>query len=217
MKRAAWPGIVALALCAAVLPPRALAQAAGEQDHAPPKSVTIRIVTNAPDPKKWNVGKTADGTKRVFSCKPLACAAPEAVVFTFQKGQMTPPTPEWLEKYATVELPKIIRAASASRAVMTGQSEKIETLFSKTATLKDYPSALNETKITHGLEVVYVELAIVFAGPIVVRIESKSSSRDLAKNSLQGFVQELQIVETPGLPPGTAVPAKPRAPKTQEL
>jgi hypothetical protein len=217
MKRAAWPGAVALALCAALCPPPGLAQAAGDQDHAPPKSVTVKIVTNAPDPKKWNVGKTADGTKRVFSCKPLACAAPETVVFSFRKGQMTPPAADWLETYATVELPKTIRAAAASRAVMTGQSEKIETLFSKTATLKDYPSALNETKITQGLAVVYVELAIIFAGPIIVQIESKSPSRDLAKNSLQGFVQELQIVETPGPPPGTAGPARPRAPKTQEL
>jgi hypothetical protein len=136
-------------------------------------------------------------------------------MFIFQKGSMTPPTPEWLEKYATVELPKSIRAAAAAQAVMSNQSEKVETLQSQTATLKNYPSALNETRLTRGTATFYAEIAIIFAGPIIIRVESKSASRDLAKNSLQGFIQEMQIVETQGLPPGT--PAPPRPPKTQSL
>ena len=84
---------------------------------------------------------------------------------------MTPPSPEALEKFATVDLPKSIRAATAAQAVMTNQAEHIETLFSKPITLKNYPSALNETKIARGLASVYVEIAIIFASPIIIRVE----------------------------------------------
>jgi hypothetical protein len=194
----------------------AAAQAEGN-NAAPPKSMTVKIMTRAPDTEKWTAATSADHTKRVFTCKPLACSSPATVFFIFGKGLPKPPSPEWLENFAAIDLPKIIRAKGAADAVMHNRAERIETLFSKTATLKTYPAALNETRITNGTAVVYVEIAIIFAGPIIVRVESKSPSQDIAKNSLQGFIQELQIVETPGLPPGTPVPPRNRAPKNENL
>ena len=192
-----------------------MAQTAGEKKPAPPKTVSVRITTRAPDPTKWNTAKSKDGARRIYVCKPLACSTPETVMFTFQKGSLKQPSPELLEKFATVELPKSIRAAAAAEAVMANHSEQVDTLFSKTATLKNYPSALNETKLTRGLTTFYVEIAIIFAGPVIVRVESKSESRDLAKNSLEGFIQELQIVEAEGPAPGA--PSLPRPPKSENL
>ncbi len=219
MMRATWSRAAATAiLCVLLCAPRAaVAQTETGKDKAPPKTVTVKVTTRAPDPDKWRVANSTDRTRRLYTCKPLACSSPATVLFIFQKGSMTPPSPEALEKFATVDLPKSIRAATAAQAVMTNQAEHIETLFSKPITLKNYPSALNETKIARGLASVYVEIAIIFACPIIIRVELKSPSRDLAKNSLQGFIQEMQIAETEGLPPGMPVPSKPRPPKTESL
>ena len=60
------------------------------------------------------------------------------------------PDPKALEKFAKDDLPKSIRAAGAAREVMSDGTDKIETLASETATLKGYPSVVNESKISRG-------------------------------------------------------------------
>ena len=133
-------------------------------------------------PSKWLSGTATNGTVRAFKCKPEACSDPTTVVFTFQKGSFTPPSPAALEKFATVDLPKSIRAAAAARAVMSGVVERIETLASAPTVLQDYPSVVNETKFTRdGTSSVYVDTGIIFAGPIIIKVESRSPSRELAQ------------------------------------
>jgi hypothetical protein len=210
--------IVAAALCTLVFAPcLSFAQTGGANGAGPIKPGSVQITTRAPEPGKWDVGSAPNGSRRVFKCKPLACSDPETVSFTFQKGSLSAPDPKALEKLANVDLPKSIRAIAAARAVMTDGAERIETLFSKASTLKNYPSVLNETKFSRGPAAVYVEIAIIFAGPVIIRVESKSPSRDLAKNSLEGFVAAMQIVEGPPPPPPPPASPNPRLPKTQSL
>ena len=90
----------------------------------------IRVVTRAPEPDNWNEQKNANGTQRVYKCKPLACPDQETVSFIFSKSPTRNPNPEALEKFAKVDLPKSIRAAAAAREVLTDGTEKIETLVS---------------------------------------------------------------------------------------
>ncbi len=110
----------------------------------------MRITTKAPEPDKWNAQRNANGTQRVYKCKPLACSDPQTVSFIFSKSPTRNPNPEALEKFAKVDLPKSIRAAAAAREVLSDGTEKIETLTSDTATLKGYPSVLNESRLTRG-------------------------------------------------------------------
>ena len=173
------------------------------------------ITTRAPDPTKWTARSAADGTGRIFRCKPRACPAPETVTFTFRKGPFRHPDAKALQKFATVQLPKTIRAAAVARTVMTGVVERIETLSSKAATLKNYPAAVNETKFTRrGIKSAFLDTGIIFAGPILIRVESASSNRGLAHKSLRDFIDAMQIVEIPLPPPGRPFP---QPPKTQSL
>ena len=176
----------------------------------------MQITTRAPDPSKWLSGTAANGTVRAFKCKPEACSDPTTVMFTFQKGSFTPPSPAALEKFATVDLPKSIRAAAAARAVMNGVVERIETLASAPTVLKNYPSVVNETKYHPQRNLVglcrhrhhlcrpdYNQGRIAVAEP------------RLAKKSLNEFVDVMKIVEVPV--PAKPVPGAPRLPKTESL
>jgi hypothetical protein len=202
---------VAAALCAALLTARpALAQTGAP----PPQSRSVQVTTRAPEPEKWTL-VTSSAARRVFKCKPDACHDSEIISFNFQKGSLVEPNPKALEKLANVDLPKSMRAIAAAQSVLTGGAETIETLASTTTTLKNFPSVLNETKFSRGPDSVYVVIAIVFAGPVIVRVESKSPNHDLAQKSLNQFVEAMQIVEGPASPP----PARPNPnlPKTQSL
>jgi hypothetical protein len=61
--------------------------------------------------------------------------------------------------------------------------------------------------------------AIVFAGPVMIRVFSTSQNRDWAKKSLDQFVEVMNIEEGPPLPPGTeATPgAKPPGSKDNSI
>jgi hypothetical protein len=206
--------LIAVALCALVLaPPAAVAQADSGKDAAPSKSRTVRITTQAPEPNKWLSARSSNGLKRIFKCKPLACLSPTTVTFDFQKGSFTPPDREALERLANVDLPKSIRAVAAAQADMANRADTIETLASTTATLKNYPAVLNETKISQAKTSVYVEIAIIFASPVIVRIEAKSTSRGIAQKSLNQFVEAMRIEEGPA--PSAPSPAHPS--KSQNL
>ncbi|HEY5608963.1 MAG TPA: hypothetical protein VIM38_11570 [Alphaproteobacteria bacterium] len=203
--------IVATALCVFVLAPGlCFAQTGGEPKPIKPGSV--RITTRAPELDKWTAQKTANGLRRVFRCKPLACAEPQTVAFTFLKSPTGTPDPKALEKFAKIDLPKSIRAAGAAREVLSDGAEKIETLSSKTTTLKGYPSVINETLFSRGKSSAYIETAIIFAGPVMIRVQSSSPNRQLAQKSLDQFIEAMRIEEGPP-------PSKPRPPSkgTQSL
>ncbi len=177
---------------------------------------TVQITTHAAEPDKWDSTSSLNGTVRVFKCKPQVCRDPIAVSFTFLNGSVTPPDPKALKKFADVELPKTIRAAAAARSVMSGVVEQIDTLSSTTATLKGHPSALNETRFTRGrVKSVYLETGIIFANPLVIRVESRSVNRKLAQKSLTEFIENMRIVMKRG--PKVPQPGSPRPPKTQDL
>jgi hypothetical protein len=183
----------------------------------PVKPGDVRVTTRAPESDKWDSSVAANGARRIFKCKPLACPDPQSVSFTFQKSPTKTPDSKALERFATVDLPKSIRAASAARAVLSDSVEKIETLASKTTTLKGYPSVFNETKITRGEESVYYHTDIIFSGPIMIRVESVSPNRELAAKALTEFVEVMQIIEGPPLPPpGRSIPGVPGT-RTQTL
>jgi hypothetical protein len=195
--------LIAAALCAFALAwSPALAQTA--DNPVPVKPGTVRVTTKPPEPEKWNVETNADRTRRVFKCKPLACSDPQTVSFSFQKSPTLHPNPKALERFAKEELPKSIRAASASREVMSDGTEKIETVSSETTTLKGYPSVVNETKFLKGSAATYIQTAIIFAGPMMIRVQSSSPDEQLAKTALSQFIDVMQIEMGPPPPPGGA-------------
>ena len=164
-----------------------------------------------PKPDKWNSARSANGARRIFKCKPLACPDPQTVSFTFLKSPTRKPDPKALEKFAKIDLPKSIRAAGAAREVLSDGAEKIETLVSETAKLKGYPSVLNESKFSRGDKSAYLEIAIIFAGPIMIRVQSTSPNQQLAKKALSQFIDVMRIEEGPA--PGPE-PLGPRRPDT---
>ena len=90
--------------------------------------------------------------------------------------------------------------------MLSDGAEKIETLISQTATLKGYPSVVNESKISRGKSDTYIQIAIIFAGPIMIRVQSSSPDRELAKKALNDFIEIMQIEEGPPLPPPRSKP-----------
>jgi hypothetical protein len=180
---------------------------ANGQAAAPPiRPGAVRITTRPPELDKWDFQKSANGAQRVYKCKPLACADAETITFIIQKSPTSHPDPQALEKLAKVDLPKSVRAVDAMREVLTNGAQKIDTLTSKTGTLKNYPAVLNETRFSQANVVVFANIAIVFAGPAMIRIQSVSPNRDLAQKTLNQFVDAMKIEEGPPLQPGVPQP-----------
>jgi predicted RNA binding protein with dsRBD fold (UPF0201 family) len=184
-----------------------VARAEGDVPKPPVKSGSVRVTTRAPEPDKWDGQRSANGLQRVFKCKPLACPDTETVSFVFSKSPTRHPDPQALEKFAKVDLPKSIRAIDAAREVLSDGAEKFETVSSKTAAVKGYPAVVNESKLTRGKAAAFVEIAIIFAGPAMIRIQSVSPNRDLAQKSLDQFIAAMRIEEGPAPSPGQAGPA----------
>ncbi|MEA2865887.1 MAG: hypothetical protein QOE39_602 [Bradyrhizobium sp.] len=169
----------------------------------------IRIITRNPDPGKWGfVPGVQANASRTFNCKPLACADAARVIITNLRSPTRNPDPQALEKFAKVDFPKAIRAQNAAQDVLSDGANKIETLSSKTARLKDYPAVLNETKFTAGKKVVFINTAIIFAGPSMLKLASISPNKELAQKSLDEFVAAVDIKEGPPLP----APSMPKPP-----
>jgi hypothetical protein len=194
---------IAAAFCACLLAVPCLAQTSSDDAAKPIKPGAVRIITKAPEPDKWEAQRSANGAVRVFKCKPLACPDAATVTITFLKSPTRHPDPQALEKFAKVELPKSVRALDAAREILTDGAEKVETMSSKTATLKSYPAVVSETKFSRGKTATYVDTAFVFAGPVMIRIFSTSQNRDWAKKTLDQFVEAMNIEEGPPPPPGT--------------
>ncbi len=176
--------------------------AEGDIPKPPVKPGGVRVTTLPPEPDKWDAQRSANGLQRVFKCKPLACPDTETVSFVFSKSPTRHPDPQALEKFAKVDLPKSIRAIDAAREVLSDGAEKFETVSSKTATLKSYPAVVNESKLTRGKAAAFVEIAIIFAGPMMIRVQSASPNRELAQKSIKDFIEAMRIEEGPAAPPG---------------
>jgi hypothetical protein len=205
--------------CAVVFAVPASAQTGGDEASKPIKPGGVRITTKAPEPDKWDGQRSANGMVRVFKCKPLACPDAATVTITFLKSPTPHPDPQALEKFAKVELPKSMRALDAAREILSDGAEKIETVSSKTATLKGYPAVVSETKFSKGKTATYLDSAIVFAGPVMIRVFSTSQNRDWAKKTLDQFVEVMNIEEGRPLQPGTETPpgAKPGGPQNNSI
>jgi hypothetical protein len=203
--------IVAAAICALMcVPAPSFGQAVGDDASKAIKPGSVRVTTRAPEPDKWDAQRSANGLLRTFKCKPLACSDTEIVSFIFSKSPTRHPDPQALEKFAKVDFPKSMRAVGAVREILTDGAEKIETVSSKTATLKGYPAVINESKFSKGKSSTYLSIAIIFAGPAMIRVQSASPSRELAQKSLNQFVEAMQIVEGPPPQPGSEpTPASP--------
>lgn len=174
----------------------------------------VRITTRAPEPDKWEGQRSANGMQRLFQCKPLACSDSETVAIGFSKSPTRHPDPQALDKLAKVDLPKSIQAAHAANAAHqapTNGADNVDILSSEPAVLKAYPAVINESKFTRAQLVTYVDTALIFAGPVMIRVESASQNRDLAQKSLNDFVEVMQIEVGPPLPPGAPEPASPPA------
>mgnify|MGYP001380127782 CR=1 FL=1 len=172
----------------------------------PLKPGGVRITTAVPEPDKWDGQKSANGMQRIFQCKPLACSDSETVAIGFSKSPTRHPDPQALDKLAKVDLPKSIQATHAGHQAPMNDADKVDTLSSKAAVLKAYPAVINESKFTRAELVTYVDTALIFAGPVMIRVESASQNRDLAQKSLNDFVEVMKIEEGPPLPPGAPEP-----------
>ena len=194
---------IVAAFCAVLFAAPAFAETGGDDASKPIKPGAVRITTKAPEPDKWDGQRSANGVVRVIKCKPLACPDAASVTITFLKSPTRHPDPQALEKFAIVELPKSMRALDAAREILTDGAEKVETMSSKTATLKGYPALVSETKFSKGKTATYLDAAIVFAGPVMIRVFSTSQNRDWVKKTLDQFVEVMNIEEGPPLPSGT--------------
>jgi hypothetical protein len=199
--------IAAMAACALTLAPGLAVAQSGNGGAGPVKPGSVRITTRAPEPSKWISQKSADGTQRVFKCKPLACPDPQTVSFKFSKSPVRSPDPKALERFATVDFPKTLRAAAAARSVLDDRDEKLEILEAKTTTLKGYPSVLNVSKMSGPKKTTYIHIAIIFAGPLMIRVQSTSLDQELAQKTLNEFIAVMKIDEAPTAPsgPGSAI------------
>lgn len=209
--------IVAAALGVGLFAVPAVAQMAGDDATKPLKPGGVRITTKGPEPDKWDSQRSPNGMVRVFKCKPLACPDTASVTIAFLKSPTRHPDPQALEKFAKVELPKSMRALDAAREILSDGNEKVETVSSKTATLKGYPAVVSENKMSKGKTATYVDMDIVFAGPVMIRVISVSQNRDFAKKTLDEFVEAMRIEEGPPLPPAAETPqgAKPAPGESQ--
>lgn len=182
----------------------------------PIKPGAVRITTRVPDADKWEAQRAANAAQRIFKCKPLACPDAETVTMQFLRSPTRHPDPQALDKFAKVDLPKSIRAADAAREILSDGAEKIDTLTSKTTTMKSYPAVINESKFTRSSMAIYVNTALIFAGPVMIRVQSTSRNRDLAQKSLNEFVDVMKIEEGPPLQPGAPSPTVPAASGKEE-
>lgn len=201
-------GPLALALCMLALSATpCLAQVGPAAPTGPLKPGAVRVTTRAPDLDKWVLRAGTNGS-RVYVCKPLACPDPASVTFSFSKSPTRNPDPKALDRYAKIEMPRQTRALAAAEAVLSAGKVKVDTVSSNTAKLKGYPGVLNETKISDGKVELHLQIAIIFAGPVMIRVSARSVNAELAGKSLSEFIDAMTIVE--GAP--LVSPVTPRAP-----
>ncbi len=219
--------LLALAISAAIAvaqqadpakPPNQQQSNPSQANQPPVVSNSVQITSRPPDPEKW-VSKTDPKTgTRVFICKPLACPDSARVNLVNRRSPTRNPDPKALEKFAKIDFPKSLQSNSAPVDDLgqgNGNGRRVETLAAATTTLKGYPGVSNESKITSGDKVVYLNVAIIFAGPAMIQMSALSPDREFSQKILAQFVELLIIKDAP---PGTApaLPPQPGSPPKQQ-
>ena len=185
-------------------------RAAAQTDDkaAPAKPGTFQLRAKAPEADKWNAQRDPKNPRTVYDCKPLACADKIRVTISAGRSPTRNPDPQALEKLAKVDLPKAARAANASREIMSDGAEKIETLLSETTNFHGYPAVINETRYSRPNVSVYKGIAIIFAGPAMIRVEAVSPDQALMKKSLDDFIRVMEFDQNapaPKKPAGSTI------------
>jgi hypothetical protein len=184
------------------------AAAQAESKSAPAKpSTTFQLRAKPPEPDKWIAKRDGNNPRTTYDCKPLACPDKIRVTISAGKSPTRNPDPQALEKLATVDLPKAARAASASREVMSDGAEKIETLRSETTKFHGYPAVINETRYSRPNSSVYKGIAIIFAGPAMVRVEATSPDQALMQKTLDDFIRVMEFDQNAPAPAPAKKPA----------
>lgn len=205
----AWPSAPLLAQAPSTPAPEQNAPAQPPAVAPAPRPGTVNITTRAPEPEKWVSQNDIKNRRRIFTCKPLACADKVSVVIVASPSPTRHPNPQALEKFAKIDLPKSIRAGNAAREIMSDGTDKVETLVAETTSLKGYPAVSNETKYIRGNTAVYTAIAIIFAGPVMVNVRAASPDLAVAQQYLKAFVDATDIKEGPPQAPGTPAPGVP--------
>jgi hypothetical protein len=173
----------------------------------------MRLTTKVPDPDNWT--SRFDKGKTIYTCKPLACADAVSVTVTPGQSPTRNPNPQALEKLAKVDLPKRMKAITAAASVLSDQDSKFETLTSKVTSMLGYPSIDDEMKLTRGKTVIFMDVALIFAGPLMVTITATSPDRAVAVKSLNDFIGGMKIEDGPGLP--SRPPLAPSSPPATKI
>lgn len=175
----------------------------------------IQITTRPPDPEKWT-GRTDPTTgNRIFACKPLACPDDARVSIVNRRAPTRDPDPKALEKYAKTGFPKSLQAGT-SGVDNLGNTRSFETLLAETRTLKGFPGIANETKVTAGGKTTYLNVAIIFAGPVMIQINAVSPDREFAQKILTQFVELMEIKEADTTSTAPKVTLPPFQPQPQQ-
>lgn len=156
-------------------------------------------------------------------CKPLACAAESVVRYTTAPTPARRPNQQALEKFAAVEIPKRFEAMNAATSIMSDGKRKVEMLASAVSKYLGYSAVLSEARVsteaTNATKTVFITTAYIFAGPVLLSVQSISPDRTVAMDSLNTFINAMTVEEgppgpapRPGAPPR---PPSPRDPKTQ--
>ena len=85
-----WPSLPLLAQ-APNTPPQAPQNPSTQPpgaDQSPLKPGSVRVTTRAPEPEKWLVQNDVKNKRRLFTCKPLACADKVAIAIDDADGSI---------------------------------------------------------------------------------------------------------------------------------
>jgi hypothetical protein len=198
---------------AAMLAGVASAQTVGTPPRPPLMSGGARLTTKVPDPDNWI--SRFDKGKTIYTCRPLACADAVSVTVTPGQSPTRNPNPQALEKLAKVDIPKRMKAVTAAASVLSDQDSKFETLTSKVTSMLGYPSVADEMKLTRGKVSVFMDVALIFAGPLMVTVTATSPDRAVAVKSLNDFIGAMKIEDGPGLP--SRPPVAPSSPAPTKI
>src|SRR5580704_13136743 len=94
---------IVAAFCAVVFAVPVSAQTGGDDASKPIKPGGVRITTKAPEPDRWDGQRSANGTVRVFKCKPLACPDAATATITFLKSPTRHPDPQAVREGRTAQ------------------------------------------------------------------------------------------------------------------
>jgi hypothetical protein len=176
--------------------------------QTPVKPGGIRITQRPPDATNWIVTRV-NPNKVTYTCRPLACAAHTIVNVTTAPTAVRNINAAALERFAKVDFPKQLKAMNAAAAVLAGNGATIETLVAKPATILGRSAVVNESKYTSGRKVVFISTTLLFAGPVMLTVQSLSGDRAAAVQYLNDTIAQLKLEDGPPAKPAP-VPGRPQ-------